>query len=70
MEEKKKSAEEGTSDITARSTGPQGVDKAPGEETPDDTVEFAQDTQKGKKVDADLTQESDQPADQSSSPKK
>jgi hypothetical protein len=32
---------------------PQGIDKAPGEETPQDTVQFVQQTQKGKMVDAD-----------------
>lgn len=44
--------------------GPQGVDKAPGEETPQDTVQFTQESQKGKKVDADPEQESDKPASQ------
>lgn len=44
--------------------GPQGVDKAPGEETPQDTVPFTQESQKGKKVDADPEQESDKPASQ------
>ena len=44
--------------------GPQGVDKAPGEETSEDEVEFAQETQKGKKNDADPSQESGKPIDQ------
>lgn len=44
--------------------GPQGIDKAPGEETPQDNVQFTQETQKGKKVDADPEQESDKPLQQ------
>ena len=47
-----------------RGHGPQGIDKAPGEETAQDEVPFVQESQKGKKVDADPTQESDQPASQ------
>ena len=47
-----------------RGHGPQGVDKAPGEETSQDNVPFTQESQKGKKVDADPTQESDKPASQ------
>jgi len=43
--------------------GPQGVDKAPGEETAQDNVQFTQESQKGKKVDADLEQEQDRPLD-------
>ena len=45
--------------------GPQGVDKAPGEATAQDNVQFTQESQKGKKVDADLSQETDKPIDQS-----
>jgi hypothetical protein len=44
--------------------GPDGVDKAPGEESSDDHVQFIQESQKGKKVDADPSKESDQPIDQ------
>lgn len=44
--------------------GPQGVDKAPGEEEAEDTVQFKKETQMGKKVDGDPTQESDKPAEQ------
>ena len=55
MEEKKK-AEEVTAPKTGPSTGPQGVDKAPGEETSDGIVEFAEDTQKGKKVNIDASE--------------
>jgi len=44
--------------------GPQGVDKAPGEEPSTDNVQFAQQSQKGKTVDADVTKESDRPIEQ------
>lgn len=44
--------------------GPQGIDKVPGEEPSEDNVQFTQQTQKGKKVDADLTQETDRPIEQ------
>lgn len=44
--------------------GPEGVDKAPGEETPAAPDQFLQETQKGKKVDADLSNESDRPVKQ------
>ena len=44
--------------------GPQGIDKAPGEETSKDNVNFIQETQKGKKVDGDPSKESDKPAKQ------
>ena len=53
-------------DMTNRGHGPQGIDKAPGEETAEDTQNVAQETQKGKnKVDGDPSKESDQPIDQS-----
>ncbi|GAB4091240.1 hypothetical protein [Flaviaesturariibacter terrae] len=42
--------------------GPQGVDKAPGEEPSQDNVQFTQQTQKGKQqVDADVDREEDRP---------
>lgn len=45
-----------------RSHGPQGIDKAPGEETSQDTENVVAQTQKGKnKVDGDPSKESDQP---------
>jgi hypothetical protein len=47
-----------------RGKGPQGIDKAPGEEPSEDNVQFVQETQKGKKVDADLTNESERPDEQ------
>ncbi len=47
-----------------RGHGPQGIDKAPGEETPQDDVQFIQQSQKGKKVDADLSDEQERPIEQ------
>jgi hypothetical protein len=41
--------------------GAQGVDKAPGEETAMDKVNFKEETQQGKKVDGDPAKESDRP---------
>jgi hypothetical protein len=44
--------------------GPQGIDKAPGEETAQDNVNFVAETQKGKQqVDADIDKEQDRPID-------
>ena len=52
-------------DMTSKGHGRQGTDKAPGEETPQDTQNVVQETQRGKnKVDGDPSQESDQPIDQ------
>jgi hypothetical protein len=51
-------------EAASRGHGPQGIDKAPGEEVSQDSVPFTQESQKGKKVDADPTQESDKPASQ------
>jgi hypothetical protein len=42
--------------------GAQGVDKAPGEETSTDNVNFKEESQQGKKVDADPSRQSDKPA--------
>lgn len=50
--------------VANHSHGPQGIDKAPGEEASEDNVQFKEETQKGKKVDADPTQASDKPAEQ------
>lgn len=47
-----------------RTHGMQGIDKAPGEEPSQDNVQFQQETQKAKKVDADVTMEQDRPAQQ------
>lgn len=53
-----------TKGYTGPSHGPQGVDKAPGEETASHPDQFVQETQKGKnKVDGDPTKESDRPID-------
>lgn len=45
--------------------GPQGVDKAPGEEEAEDLSNFKENTQQGKQqVDADVTKESDRAIDE------
>jgi hypothetical protein len=64
----KKATEEPTPALTGPSHGPQGVDKAPGEEESEDTLNFEQVTQKGKKDDGDPEDERDQPIDQSELP--
>jgi hypothetical protein len=52
--------------LTGRGVGPQGIDKAPGEETSHSVEPVVQQTQKGKnKVDGDPSKESDQPLEQS-----
>jgi hypothetical protein len=44
--------------------GPQGIDKAPGEEPSQDNVNFVAETQKGKQqVDADIDKQQDRPID-------
>jgi hypothetical protein len=51
---------ESPSKMTGEGHGPQGIDKAPGEEEAKDTVNFKENTQQGKQqVDADVTKESD-----------
>ena len=53
------------SDWANKSRGPQGIDKAPGEETSGSTDNQVADTQKGKnKVDGDPSQPSDQPIEE------
>lgn len=47
-----------------RGHGPQGIDKAPGEEPSQDNVNFTQEAFKGKKVDGDPEKEEDKPSDQ------
>ena len=64
MQQQKQGLEERTSDHTGRTHGPQGIDKAPGEEPSQDNVQFTQETQKGKKVDRDPSQEQDEPLDE------
>jgi len=44
--------------------GAQGIDKAPGEEPSQDNVQFSQEALKGKKVDRDPSQETDEPLNQ------
>ena len=51
-------------ELAGRGHGPQGIDKAPGEETAQDNIQFSQEAFKGKKVDADPSKESDKPAEQ------
>jgi hypothetical protein len=58
---------ENLNDLAGKGHGMQGVDKAPGEEPNQDNVQFQQETQKGKKVDADVEMESDRPIEQSDS---
>lgn len=50
--------------LAGKGHGPQGIDKAPGEEPSQDNVNFSQEALKGKKVDADPSEESDRPAEQ------
>jgi len=53
-------------DMTSKGHDRQGMDKAPGEETAQDTASVIADTQRGKnKVDGDPSKESDQPIEQS-----
>lgn len=53
-------------DMTGKGHGPQGIDKAPGEETAQDMENVVAETQRGKnKVDGDPSKESDRPIDQS-----
>ncbi len=66
MEERNKQPQDkgNADDMTNKGHGPQGVDKAPGEETSRDTENVVYETQKGKnKVDGDPSKESDQPID-------
>lgn len=65
IDQKNESGNNATSRLNTPGQGPQGVDKAPGEETAQDNVQFTQETQKGKKVDANPSQEEDKPVDQS-----
>ena len=44
-----------------RGHGPQGIDKAPGEEPSQDNVQFSQEALKGKKVDRDPSKQEDEP---------
>ena len=61
MEERKQESQQDLSNEANRTHGPQGIDKAPGEEPSDDNVQFMQQALKGKKVDRDPDQEQDKP---------
>ena len=63
-ENNKRSVETSQNHLGTPGQGPQGIDKAPGEETAQDNVQFTQETQKGKKVDADITQDNERPIKQ------
>jgi hypothetical protein len=61
-EENKNSQE--PSKLQSPNHGPQGIDKAPGEEPSEDNVNFVAETQKGKQqVDADLDSGQDRATD-------
>jgi hypothetical protein len=67
MEQKneRNSPNEGPNRLQNPGHGPQGIDKAPGEEPSQDNVNFIAETQKGKQqVDADLDKEQDRAIDQ------
>jgi hypothetical protein len=67
MEQKneRNSTNEGPNRLQNPGHGPQGIDKAPGEEPSQDNVNFIAETQKGKQqVDADLDKEQDRAIDQ------
>lgn len=52
-----------TDKMANKGRGMQGIDKAPGEEPSQTNEQFTVQTQKGKKVDADPSKESDKPLD-------
>ena len=65
MQERREKDSELSHGLTGAGTGPEGVDKAPGEETSAKPYQFVQQTQKGKnKVDGDPSKASDRPIDQ------
>jgi hypothetical protein len=67
MQEQKKNQQSSDMEdnMAGKGSGPQGIDKAPGEETSQSIDPVVYETQKGKnKVDGDPSQESDQPIDQ------
>ena len=66
MQDRREKESELSQGLTGAGTGPEGVDKAPGEETSAKPYQFVQQTQKGKnKVDGDPSQENDRPIEQS-----
>lgn len=65
MQGKEQNSSSRPADWANQGRGPQGVDKAPGEETSESTDNQVADTQKGKnKVDGDPSQPSDQPVEE------
>ena len=64
MQQKEQQQQQPNEQLAGKGHGPQGIDKAPGEEPAEDNVNFSQEAFKGKKVDADPSQESDKPAGQ------
>ena len=64
MQQQKNNDKQSINKMEQPGHGPQGVDKAPGEETNQDNVQFKEETQKGKKVDADLSNEAERPGTQ------
>ena len=64
----KPNSEHNSTQSPNKSKGPQGIDKAPGEETAQSTEQFISDTQKGKtKTDGDPSKESDRHIEQGES---
>ncbi len=64
MNDKEQRQDSKTSDVYGnRGQGMQGIDKAPGEETNTDNVQFSNEALKGKKVDADPSKQEDKPLD-------
>jgi hypothetical protein len=61
MDERKHEQQFTPNHLETPGRGPDGVDKAPGEETSRDDINFVAESQKGKKVDADPAQPADQP---------
>lgn len=64
MQQKDKGQTAKNNRLSGKGHGPQGIDKAPGEEPAQDDVNFTQEAFKGKKVDGDPSKESDRPAEQ------
>lgn len=54
----------GNNNMANSGRGPQGIDKAPGEETAQGTENVKSETQTGKKVDRDFTKDSEDPIKQ------
>lgn len=61
MDERKHETHPTPNHLETPGKGPDGVDKAPGEETSSDNINFVVESQKGKKVDGDPAKPADQP---------